>query len=156
MSQSLTSRYHPRFMFSNSPEYIQRTLKPFSPPDINIKDIHDAVPSHLFLKRPIKSTFYIIRDIFLAFILFRFALYIDLNSLYVLWPVYWWFQGLVGAGIFCLGHDAGHHSLYNSSLLNDSIGFILHTSLLIPYFAWKTTHRAHHVRLFFNIYPHIS
>lgn len=36
-------------------------------------------------------------------------------------------QGMAMAGIFCLGHDAGHGSLYNSKLLNNIVGFVLHT-----------------------------
>lgn len=32
-----------------------------------------------------------------------------------------------------------------SHRLNDSIGFILHSALLTPYFAWKSTHRRHHI-----------
>lgn len=32
-----------------------------------------------------------------------------------------------------------------SRLLNDTVGFILHSSLLTPYFSWKSTHRRHHI-----------
>jgi fatty acid desaturase len=32
-----------------------------------------------------------------------------------------------------------------SSKLNDTVGFILHSFLLTPYFAWKSSHRRHHI-----------
>lgn len=32
-----------------------------------------------------------------------------------------------------------------SRLLNDTVGFILHSVLLTPYFSWKSTHRRHHI-----------
>ncbi len=32
-----------------------------------------------------------------------------------------------------------------SDTLNDAVGFTLHALLLTPYFAWKSTHRRHHI-----------
>jgi len=51
---------------------------------------------------------------------------------------------MVGAGIFLLGHDAGHGALFNSKKINNAVGFTLHTLLLVPYFAWRSTHHGHH------------
>ncbi|KAF9506555.1 hypothetical protein BS47DRAFT_1399401 [Hydnum rufescens UP504] len=39
-------------------------------------------------------------------------------------------QGLTGAGIFTLGHDAGHGSLSDHQFVNHTIGFIAHTFIL--------------------------
>ncbi|KAL9109624.1 MAG: hypothetical protein Q9227_005804, partial [Pyrenula ochraceoflavens] len=44
-----------------------------------------------------------------------------------------------------IAHDAGHSGFSNSGVLNDTVGFILHSSLLAPYFSWKSTHRRHHI-----------
>ncbi|KAL0958240.1 hypothetical protein HGRIS_000396 [Hohenbuehelia grisea] len=155
----------------NGPEYEARRKRPFAPPKATLKEIRDAVPKDLLRPNSWAATYYVVRDLTLAFLLWRFALSIDticnylpkfhtfgdivLGSEYlrratawivkaVLWGVYWWFQGLVWAGIFCLGHDAGHGTLYPSSAVNNTIGFVLHTFLLIPYFAWRATHHAHH------------
>jgi hypothetical protein len=70
----------------------------------------------------IKSTFYIARDVALLVLLYKFAFSISpwaernfggfvsvpwqkniLKS--VMWLSYWWFHGLVNAGMFCLGMD---------------------------------------------------
>ncbi|TFK32699.1 fatty acid desaturase-domain-containing protein [Crucibulum laeve] len=135
--------------------------KPFSPPNFTLKEIHDAVPKDLLKKSSTKATMYILRDVILTVLLYYFAYSITpwtetnfggyiapgwhtkaLKS--ALWITYWWFQGLVGAGIFCLGHDAGHQTLYSNNLVNNAVGFVLHSYLLIPYFAWRATHHAHH------------
>jgi len=61
-----------------------------------------------------------------------------------LWASYWIAQGIGMAACWCLGHEAGHGNISPSSLVNDTVGYILHTSLLTPYFAWKRTHHTHH------------
>ncbi|KAF9527161.1 fatty acid desaturase-domain-containing protein [Crepidotus variabilis] len=147
--------------FSNGPEYEARLKKPFVPPNIVLKDIHDAVPKHLLHKNPTKASLYILRDISFTVLLYKFASSITpwaasdfwgyvhtpwqkvfLKS--AMWLSYWWIQGIVNAGIFCLGHDAGHGSLFESKLVSNTVGFILHTYILVPYFSWRSTHHAHH------------
>ncbi|KAG6809943.1 hypothetical protein H0H92_013992 [Tricholoma furcatifolium] len=145
----------------NGPEYEARLKKPFSPPTVTLKEIHDAVPKHLLKKDPIKSAAYVARDITFTLLLFKLASLIGpwaetdfsgyvtsgWNKFWVksaLWAAYYWFQGMVWAGVFCLGHDAGHGTLFESSKLNNIVGFILHTFLLIPYYSWRSTHHAHH------------
>ncbi|EGN92585.1 hypothetical protein SERLA73DRAFT_190949 [Serpula lacrymans var. lacrymans S7.3] len=147
-------------MFSDGPEYKARLARPYAPPTVTLKQIHDAVPKHLLRKNPWWSAAYVLRDITFTILLFKFASsinpwargdfggivpvsYIPLVK-YSLWATYYWFQGLVWAGVFCLGHDAGHGTLFNSSIVNNVVGFTLHTFLLIPYFAWRSTHHAHH------------
>ncbi|KAG6834999.1 hypothetical protein H0H93_005702 [Arthromyces matolae] len=44
-----------------------------------------------------------------------------------LWGTYYWVQGMVWAGIFCLGHDAGHGTLFENNRVNNVVGFVLHT-----------------------------
>ncbi|KAF8220067.1 hypothetical protein L208DRAFT_1455665 [Tricholoma matsutake] len=145
----------------NGPEYEERLKKPFAPPTVSLKDIHDAVPKHLLKRNATMGVLYVLRDITFAALLFKlascitplaeqdFAGYVTsgwqkavLKS--ALWLSYWWVQGMVFAGIFCLGHDAGHATLFEDNRINNTVGFILHTFLLIPYFAWRSTHHAHH------------
>jgi len=147
--------------FRNGPEYEARLGKPFAPPKVTLKEIHDAVPKHLLRKDPVKAAYYVVRDITFTVLLYKFAYSItplaasDFGGYITnewqkslvkgaMWVFYWWFQGLVGAGIFCLGHDAGHTSLFDNNKVNNTIGYLLHSYLLIPYFAWRQTHHAHH------------
>jgi omega-6 fatty acid desaturase (delta-12 desaturase) len=43
-----------------------------------------------------------------------------------------------------LAHECGHQSFSPSKVLNDTVGFLCHTSLLVPYFSWKISHGKHH------------
>ncbi len=44
-----------------------------------------------------------------------------------LWALYWFWQGIVLAGWWCLAHEAGHGSLSNYAFVNHVVGFSLHT-----------------------------
>ncbi|EMD31908.1 hypothetical protein CERSUDRAFT_109092 [Gelatoporia subvermispora B] len=62
-----------------------------------------------------------------------------------MWLTYWWWQGLVFAGFFCIGFpQLGHGTLYDSWWANNILGFTLDTFVLAPFFAWKASHNAHH------------
>ena len=61
-----------------------------------------------------------------------------------LWALYWHWQGVILAGWWCMAHEAGHGSLSNYSWVNHVIGYSLHTFILVPYYAWRSTHHAHH------------
>ena len=125
-------------MFRNGPEYEARSISllqaailfsypslnrlqtDFKPPEITIKEIHDAIPKNILRRQQALSAYYILKDIALALSFYKAATYIPVASQYLsrslqlnewivasmtwsLWSVYWWFQGLVWAGIFCLG-----------------------------------------------------
>jgi hypothetical protein len=79
--------------------------------------------SHLPSGNAFKATLYVARDIAFTALLFKYASSIDSWAQHdfgsiiitgwqkslvkaVLWLNYWWFQGLVWAGIFCLGTTA--------------------------------------------------
>jgi fatty acid desaturase len=43
-----------------------------------------------------------------------------------------------------LGHEAGHSAFSPSDVVNNTAGFLYHSFLLTPYFAWRSSHRRHH------------
>ncbi|GBE87653.1 Delta(12) fatty acid desaturase [Sparassis crispa] len=150
-------------MFANSPEYEARLARPFAPPTITLKQIHDAVPKRLLRKDPLRSSCYVLRDVFFCTVFFAFAGsieallqsgfcgYFPLTSTWqivllraLMWMTYWWWQGLAFASFFCIAHELGHGTLYERRWLNDVLGFILDTFILTPFFAWKVSHNAHH------------
>ena len=52
----------------------------------------------------------------------------------------------------CMDHTAdsvptcsGHGSFSNSRALNDLVGNITHSSILVPYHGWRISHRTHHL-----------
>jgi len=60
------------------------------------------------------------------------------------WTVYWWYQGLTFTGLWVLAHECGHGGFTDSRLVNDIVGFFIHSSLITPYFSWAITHAKHH------------
>ncbi|XAR60741.1 hypothetical protein NMG60_11034228 [Bertholletia excelsa] len=53
-------------------------------------------------------------------------------------------QGTMFWALFVLGHDCGHGSFSDSPLLNNVVGHILHSAILVPYHGWRISHRTHH------------
>jgi len=43
-----------------------------------------------------------------------------------------------------LAHECGHQSFSESELLNNIVGTIFHSLLLVPYHSWRITHGKHH------------
>jgi len=60
------------------------------------------------------------------------------------WPLYWFAQGTMFWALFVVGHDCGHQSFSNNKTLNDLIGHLTHSSILVPYHGWRISHRTHH------------
>ncbi|KAI8836752.1 CNH domain-containing protein [Chytriomyces cf. hyalinus JEL632] len=124
----------------------------FEKPPFTIKELRDAVPSDCFIHSTTKSLVYVVTDLAMAGGLFTLAsLYIDqvfgdtapLVST-ALWAVYSVAQGVVCTGIWVLAHECGHGGFSASPLLNNIVGWILHSALLVPYFSWKISHSKHH------------
>ncbi|KAK4633815.1 Oleate hydroxylase FAH12 [Fulvia fulva] len=123
----------------------------FKLPDYTIKDIRDAIPKHCFERSAITGLSYVFRDIALlagTFYLFnRFCTpeYVPSYPLRTaLWAFYTFAQGCFGTGLWVLAHECGHQSFSESKTINDTVGWICHSALLVPYFSWKISHGKHH------------
>ncbi|OJT09189.1 Delta(12) fatty acid desaturase [Trametes pubescens] len=138
------------WLVRDAPEYEERKKRTqFVPPTISIKDVHAAVPRHLFEKSTAKSLFYVGRHVGLSALFYVFATRIDtlacnVNTVlgwgeaaraalsWALWAMYWFWQ------------SCGHDALSPHAWVNVVLGMGLHTFVLTPYFAWRITHRSHH------------
>ncbi|ORY66615.1 fatty acid desaturase-domain-containing protein [Pseudomassariella vexata] len=123
----------------------------FVVPDYTIKDIHDAIPKHCFERSAAKGLYYVFRDIAcLATTFYLFHTYLTPENVPsttargALWGLYTVLQGLFGTGMWVLAHECGHQAFSPSKVLNDTVGWVLHSSLLVPYFSWKISHGKHH------------
>ncbi|KAG6508015.1 omega-3 fatty acid desaturase, endoplasmic reticulum-like [Zingiber officinale] len=111
------------------------------PPPFKIGDVRAAIPSHCWIKNPWRSLSYVLRD---AVIVVALALAAARLDSWAFWPVYWIAQGTMFWAIFVLGHDCGHGSFSNSVWLNNLVGHLLHSSILVPYHGWRISHKTHH------------
>ncbi|KAJ5888768.1 hypothetical protein N7495_008809 [Penicillium taxi] len=121
--------------------------------EISVQELRNAIPDYCFQPSLFWSFFYLARDLTYSAILLgtlHYLLHIPSVSkstlaYYTVVNVYGFCQGVVWTGLWVIAHDCGHSGFSTSGLLNDVVGFVLHSSLLAPYFSWKSTHRRHHI-----------
>lgn len=124
------------------------------PPELTIKAIRAAIPPHCFQRSLLRSLAHLALDLVLIAALAVSVWAIDrlpafdfvpgFLKLLVVWPMYWWWQGAVMTGVWVLAHECGHQSFSESKTVNDAIGLVLHSALLVPYHSWRITHGLHH------------
>jgi len=117
---------------------------------VTIDDLKKAIPAHCFQPSYFWSFFYLLRDIAsglgFAYLAYKYIPLLPHPALkFAAWGFYGWVNGLVFTGIWVHGHECGHGGWSSSRVLNDVMGFTLHSALVTPYFAWKSTHRRHHI-----------
>lgn len=125
-------------------------------PNFTIGDIRRAIPEHCFSRPLTKSFGYLFWDLIIVAVLVYATTFIDLVSddmfgstlgpilRQSLWFVYWICQGCVMTGLWVIGHECGHRGFADSEFINDAVGLVVHSFLLVPYFAWQISHRRHH------------
>lgn len=123
----------------------------FTIPDFTMKQVFDAIPKHCFQRSTIRGLSYALCDCLLIastfYIFYNYATpEIVPNKLVrgALWTVYTIIQGMLGMGIWVLAHECCHRAFSESKFVCDLVGFVFHSSVLMPYFSWQISHRKHH------------
>lgn len=133
---------------SNSVKQSKPDRAPHLKPPFTLSDIKKVVPPHCFERSLIRSFSYVVYDLTLIFLFYYLAAsyfhLIPRPFSYFAWPIYWTLQGCVITGIWVLAHECGHRAFSDYQWLDDTVGFILHSAILVPYFSWKYSHRRHH------------
>ncbi|KAF4544382.1 Oleate delta-12 desaturase [Lasiodiplodia theobromae] len=110
--------------------------------------LREAIPRSCFDRSTLGSFAYLLRDVIYAALLVYLAVKIDfipVRSVRVAaWIIYGVLQGFVGTGLWIIGHECGHAAFSPSAIINDTTGWLVHSSLMVPYFSWKITHARHH------------
>lgn len=134
---------------------------PYDPKDPNGKlptrgDLKAVIPSHCFERSYFWSVYYVFRDTAWAvgcvYVTSQFnstdmpSTILNFNLWVLGWTAYSFCMGTIVFGHWVLAHECGHGAFSPSETFNDIVGFVLHQSLLVPYFAWKHTHAKHHRR----------
>uniref|UniRef100_A0A0D9XJ08 Fatty acid desaturase domain-containing protein n=1 Tax=Leersia perrieri TaxID=77586 RepID=A0A0D9XJ08_9ORYZ len=129
---------------SSSP--VQRS--PVEKPPFTLADIRKAIPRHCFRPSVVKSFSYLVHDLSITTCLLYFAV-VGIPALpsilrFIAWPLYWASQGCILFAVWVLAHECGHRAFTGYTLVDDTIGLVLHSWLLAPYFSWKYSHKRHH------------
>lgn len=141
-----------RLLFSTQNQVKSNTISfsnqnDFEPSDEGIQlpftlgDLKAAIPAECFQPSVAKSMFYFFRDIAVIGLLYAIAYHFDS---WLFFPIFWVMQGTMFWALFVVGHDCGHQSFSKHKWLNDLMGHICHSPILVPYHGWRISHRTHH------------
>jgi fatty acid desaturase len=62
------------------------------------------------------------------------------------WIAYAAVTGTFATGVWVIAHECGHGAFCENKRVQDTIGFVLHSALLVPYFSWQRSHAIHHAK----------
>lgn len=135
--------------FSDKATAIDTYGNTFEAPDYTIKDILSVIPAHCYERRTLQLLSYVARDItcmvVLGYLANTYILHIPHQlGRFAAWAAYVYAQGLFGTGIWVLAHECGHLAFSDHAWVNDTVGWVLHSYLMVPYFSWKYSHGKHH------------
>ncbi len=111
------------------------------PLPVTVGELKAAVPAHCFRPRTARSLLHVGVDL-AALAAFQVAL-ASTDAWWLVAPLVL-AAGTLFWALFVLGHDCGHGSFSPSSRWNAIVGHLVHTPLLVPYHAWRLSHRRHH------------
>jgi len=123
-----------------------------------LADVRARLPKEVFKANYALSFFYIFRDAALwagiAYLTYLGLAAVQGGALpatwvptatVALWANYAFWMGTVGFGWWVIAHECGHYAFFgDNKLLNDVVGWFMHSILLVPYHSWRQTHAAHH------------
>ncbi|KDN37123.1 hypothetical protein K437DRAFT_296667 [Tilletiaria anomala UBC 951] len=149
--------------------YKPSELPQYTVPNFTIKDLLSAIPAHCFERSALHSFAYVFADLAMVAALAYAATFIDplVSSVdfsrqsplpasvlsaaaqqtaarWSLWGLYTFFQGCVFTGLWVIAHECGHQAFSTSKSLNNAVGWVLHSALLVPYHSWRISHARHH------------
>lgn len=112
-------------------------------------EVRSVIPEDCFVPETAKSLGYL--GVSLAGTALCTAVGISMNDVIghgiwtvPIWTAYAAVTGTVAMGLWVLAHECGHGAFSPNKKLQDAIGFILHSILLVPYFSWQRSHAVHH------------
>ena len=142
-------------IFQDGPEYEARKKRAtFTPPNLSLKQLRDAVPRHLHQKSTLKSLLYILRHIAFTCGFYYLATLINIFTssrcggnafgtvllrYFVrpsLWILYWGWQGITFAGIWCLGEFNFCERLASADSFENQRTWGMNLSSHLTYLKW--------------------
>jgi omega-6 fatty acid desaturase (delta-12 desaturase) len=129
----------------------------FVPPAFTIKQLLDAIPAHCFHRSALRSSLYIVQDVIAIAALSYGYFHVQDVVTYAGLPaipslilkafihsVIAFFTGLYATGLWVIAHECGHQAFSSSKQINNAVGWVLHSALLVPYHSWRISHGRHH------------
>lgn len=112
------------------------------------REVLAAIPAECFERSLLKSSLSMLSSLVLTIGsgLLAYA-FIPLTWAWLpAWIAYAVAAGTAATGCWVIAHECGHRAFTKHNWLQDGIGFVLHSGLLVPYFSWQRSHAIHHAR----------
>jgi len=127
----------------------QPTPPPREAPKFSVADIRAAIPAHCFERSMVRSFGHVAMDLVVVGVLGwiglqLYGMALPLPVAAVVWPLFWFAQGAAMTGLWVLAHECGHQAFSASKRVNNAVGLVLHSALLVPYHSWRISHGNHH------------
>lgn len=75
------------------------------------------------------------------------AAFIPMSAAWIpVWVAYAIVAGTFACGVWVIAHECGHRAFCDRNRIQDAVGFVLHSALLVPYFSWQRSHAIHHAK----------
>ncbi|KAI0755080.1 fatty acid desaturase-domain-containing protein [Daedaleopsis nitida] len=129
-------------------------------PDLSVKELLSAIPAHCYERSALRSSSYIVMDVVVIGCVHQLTRFLDAlvtpenialphpylytAASFSLWALYTFFVGLFATGLWVIAHECGHQAFSESKIVNNAVGWLLHSALGVPYHAWRITHAKHH------------
>lgn len=121
-------------------------------PTFTLADLRRAIPPHCFERSYATSFGHLALDLIklaaMYGVLYGYEKFaapaLPALAAVLFYPVWWYATGSVMTGLWVLAHECGHQAFSPNEWVNDIVGYILHTALLVPYHAWRVSHGNHH------------
>ncbi|KAG8881893.1 hypothetical protein FRB97_008940 [Tulasnella sp. 331] len=147
---------------ATTPTVEETQVEKFVVPDLTVKDLLSAIPAHCFERSFFRSSLYVVWDLALvgtsAYLATTYIPQINPTNVslphpalykaarFVAWAAYAFATGLPATGIWVIAHECGHQAFSTSKLANNTVGWILHSALGVPYHSWRISHGKHHAQ----------
>ena len=122
-------------------------LKTYTSQNINSKENCDVQMKHnaLGFYNLLKSILLILMFFMFDYIIYDSYICLLPFSVVNLWRImYALIMGTLWTSLFIISHECAHETFFNSSNMNNMVGFILCHSMLLPYYGLKYSHQKHH------------
>jgi len=112
-------------------------------------EVMAVIPKHCLERSTPRSLLYLVFSTCILFGLgFLANQFVPLTLAFApVWLAYAAANGTVAFGFWVVGHECGHGAFSDNKVLQDAVGFAVHSFCLTPYFSWQRSHAVHHSRV---------
>ena len=111
----------------------------------SLKEFQDIIPEHYFKSNTATSLRYLLQTFLIQTIVTLIGLSIPFSAnMFPVWILYGLVSGTTAMGFWVIAHECGHGAFSKNKKLETTVGYLLHSFLLVPYFSWQRSHAVHH------------